>query len=360
MSKTFAPDPGSARLSPPAISPGSYFADSAINLDTSTPTRYTRHGFDTPPPLKSLPPLDALYSTTSHLFERLTQLAASAWDAEQDGRLHVSKVENLHRQLDGVETIIQGAGAPPGGEPLAEQPKPSGPNRHSSSASLNPTTSPAEEVLASLTSTVSSLRLRHAEHRHLLQLSVSHLETVSQRCLAQQRTIQTLTSSLHDQNVLKMQHTELLSEANSLRDENQLLGQSNDALTQEIEALQSENTTKDVAMEAISVTVSGLEGWIENAAPSTFPDHTHIPHSAPRLKREVIRGRGRFRGRYYVDGSDDEPQLPDMDVRDLHDGVKAWLRGFRDVEEGLKARGRGKSREVQVKEDEWGDFESTT
>ena len=78
--------------------------------------------------------------------------------------------------------------------------------------------------------------------------------------------------------------------------------------------------------------------------------------------------RGRFRGRYYIDEhSPGGHHDIDIEARDLHDGVKAWLRGFRDVEEGVKARGgisRGRQSNLHgnlkdgVVEEEWGDFES--
>jgi hypothetical protein len=305
----------------------------------------------TPPPLKSLPPLDALYSTTSGLFERLNQIAAAAWDAEQDGRLHESNVETLHKQLDRVESQIAGTDT----EPLEEQHTP----REAHPEPLNiAQPSPDDQhlenlsstILTDLTSTVSSLSLRHTEHRHLLQLSTSRLEAVAQRCLAQERAIQDLTSELRN-----------------LRNENNVLGKENEDSQAEIIALKAENASKDVAMEAMAGAVSGLEGWIDNTLPLSSP--SALKHDGPGRgrRREVIRGRGRFRGRYYVDEHSPGGHDVDTDVRDLHDGVKAWLRGFRDVEEGLKARGgmsRGRKLDLhgklgdEVVEDEWGDFES--
>ena len=346
MSKPFTPDHAPARTSPRPTSTGSYFADSAIHMDMSTPTR---DAFATPPPLKSLPPLDALYSTSSHLFERLTQLAAAAWDAEQDGQLRDSTVEALHKQLDKFETYIQNreaqpAEVPPASEEVRRQTPSS--RDHSTSNALDSATAVSQEVLDSLTSTISSLRLRHAEHRHLLQLSTSHLETISQRCLAQQRTIEALALELQ-----------------ALRDSHTALQEQNEELDLEVQDLRAENTSKDVAMEAMAGAVSGLEGWIENTlSPPKSQLQPHTSDSARRKRqREVIRGRGRFRGRYYVEESDDE-HTPEMDVQDVHDGVKAWLRGFRDVEEGLKETGRDRRtagrKEIGMVDDDWGDFES--
>jgi hypothetical protein len=305
----------------------------------------------TPPPLKSLPPLDALYSTSSGLFERLTQLAAKAWDAEQDGRLTESNVEILHKQLNSVESRMVSNGTDPLGEQYtSDKARPGPPSPHQSSSHDTDLPSLSSTILTDLTSIVSSLRLRHTEHRHLLQLSTSRLEAVAQRCLAQERAIQDLNSALRN-----------------LRNENNVLGKENEDCRAEITALKAENASKDVAMEAMAGAVSGLEGWIENTLPPSSPPA--FQHDGPRRgkRKEVIRGRGRFRGRYYID--EYSPGLRDgtTEVRDLHDGVKAWLRGFRDVEEGVRARGgMGRGREIDLRgrmrdeagEDEWGDFES--
>jgi hypothetical protein len=327
-----------SQSSPRPTSTGSYFTDSAINMDISTP-----------PLLKSLPPLDALYSTSSGLFERLNQIAAAAWDAERDGRLTKSNVENLHKQLDGVESRIAGEDS----DAISDQHTPREGRKEqpisnetlSNDAHLE---SLSSTVLTDLRSTVSSLRLRHTEHRHLLSLTTSRLETLAQRCIAQERAIESLTAELR-----------------SLRTENNVLGKENEDASTEIEALKAENASKDLAMEAMAGAVSGLEGWIEN----TVPEMAVKSGGERRAKRkEVIRGRGRFRGRYYVDEYEPGRHEVETDVRDLHDGVKAWLRGFRDVEEGLRVRGgigRGRTGDLrngklrgEVVDDEWGDFES--
>ena len=310
----------------------------------------------TPPPLKSLPPLDALYSTTSGLFERLNQLAAAAWDAEQDGRLHESDVDILHRQLGGIESRINGTGAETEDAEEQEHALNDGtktPTRHVSHSSPQDAhlESLSSSILTNLTSTISSLRLRHTEHRHLLQLSTSRLEAVSQRCLAQERAIKDLTTQLLD-----------------LQNENNVLGKENEDSQVELQNLKAESASKDVAMDAMAGAVSGLEGWIENTMP--LPSPSAFEHTTPQRRgkrREVIRGRGRFRGRYYIDEHSSSGHDVETEVRDLQDGVKAWLRGFRDVEEGLRAKGgmgRGRPLDLQsslkdgVVEDEWGDFES--
>ena len=309
----------------------------------------------TPPPLKSLPPLDALYSTTSGLFERLNQLAAAAWDAEQDGRLQESDVKTLHRQLGGIESHINGTGPDTKGveeQELARKEGTKTPTLNVSESSMPATylESLPSSILADLTSAAASLRLRHTEHRHLLQLSTTRLEAVAQRCLAQERAIKDLTTQLR-----------------KVQNENNVLGKEHEDSEVEIQTLQAEVSSKDVAMEAMAGAVSGLEGWIESTLPPS--SSAAFEHDTPQRgkRREVIRGRGRFRGRYYIDEHSPSGQDVETEVRDLHDGLKAWLRGFRDVEEGLRARGRiAKGRQMdlrgslegEVVEDEWGDFES--
>src|SRR5271156_5796432 len=330
-----------SQSSPRPTSTGSYFSDSAINMDISTP-----------PPLKSLPPLDALYTTSSGLFERLTQLAAAAWDAEQDGRLHESNLETLHKQLDNVESCIAGTETDISeGQQTPREAQPEAPVLIQSSSNDAYLESLSSDILRDLTSTVSSLRLRHTEYRHLLQLSTSRLEAIAQRCIAQERAIQDLNSELRN-----------------LRNENNVLGKENEDSQVEIQQLKAEVASKDIAMEAMAGAVSGLEGWIENTLPPSSPGALHNEGARRGKKKGVIRGRGRFRGRYYIDEhSPGGHHDMDIEARDLHDGVKAWLRGFRDVEEGVRARGgisRGRQSNLHgnlkdgVVEEEWGDFES--
>ena len=309
----------------------------------------------TPPPLKSLPPLDELYSTTSGLFERLNQLAAAAWDAEQDGRLHESDVESLHRQLGGIESRINGTrpdteGAEEHGLARKEGTKTPALNVSDSSTPATRLESLSTSILADLTSAAASLRLRQTEHRHLLQLSTSRLEAVAQRCLAQERSIKDLTTQLRE-----------------VQNENNVLGKEHEDSEVEIQNLQAEISSKDVAMEAMAGAVSGLEGWIESTLPPSSSAAFEQVTPPRGKRRDVIRGRGRFRGRYYSDEHSPSGHDVETEVRDLHDGVKAWLRGFRDVEEGLRARERiGKGRrldfrgslEDRIVEDEWGDLES--
>ena len=279
-------------------------------------------------------------------------MAAAAWDAEQDGRLHESNVDTLHKQLDNVESCIAGIETEiPEGQQTPRKAQLEAPAPIQSSSNDAHLESLSSDILSDLTSTVSSLRLRHTEYRHLIQLSTSRLEAVAQRCIAQERAIRDLNSELQN-----------------LRNENNILGKESEDSQVEIQQLKAEVASKDVAMEAMAGAVSGLEGWIENTLPPTSPVALHNEGARRGKKKGVIRGRGRFRGRYYVDEHPPGGHHGiDIEARDLHDGVKAWLRGFRDVEEGVRAR-RGISGGRQsnlygnlkdrVVEEEWGDFES--
>ena len=304
------------------ISQDSYFADSAIGVDSSAAST---------PLFKSLQPLDDLPETSSGLFERLTQLAAQAYDAEQDGKLHEDVVENVHKRLEDVEVVLSG-------EVVKDERTPTRESFEKEGISEIP-----QQILDELSTTVAAMRLRHKEHRHLLQLSTSRLETLTQRCMAQERAIADLNAQLVE-----------------LRNENNVLGKENEDLQVEVQELKSESAGKDVAMEAMTSAVGGLEGWIENARP--FATTSNEPSQPPKTRRrEVVRGRGRFRGRYWIDVPEDEIDLyeTEVDPRDLQDGVKAWVRGFRDVEEGLKARDRPqlRYRKERILDDDFGEYE---
>lgn len=196
------------------------------------------------------------------------------------------------------------------------------------------------ELISHLSTTVSSLRLRHQEQSHLQSLFTSKLEALAQRSLEYEASIRSLTAELQ-----------------SLRNSNTQLGRDNAILTQEnndlrisMQDLKGEVVEHETAMEAMTGAVRGLEGWIESANNSPrsnsqgrlLQDMTR--HS--RGRRETVRGKGRFRGRYYLD--DDEATdingglgmdgSTDVDTTEIQEGVMAWVRGFKDVEEGLKAR----------------------
>ena len=111
---------------------------------------------------------------------------------------------------------------------------------------------------------------------------------------------------------------------------------------------------------------TGLEGFLDDTTRHQSP--TPVPASTPR--RKVIRGRGRFRGEYDVDELGTHPlpatSSPTPDATELQDGVRAWLKGFRDVEEEARSPGRPvtassiRANHVLTAENDWGSFEEAS
>lgn len=348
----------------------STFADSAVDMDATTPIELldtqTKTEVDcfepTSPP--TTPPIDQTLS------EKMRQLTAVAWTSEQDETMTVEKRESLKGMLRHIEAYL---------EPVAEEqslatPPPALPSTSSNSVAhshdvglavtqVEPDTHESEDdewideseliaVRSELAATVREMRMRQEEQKHLHQLTIQKLEAVAQRCLVQER-----------------QANDLVREIRELRLENHTLGQENDNLREKLSHIEAEAAHKDVAVHAMSSAVAGLEGWIESAHVSR--PQTPVIDKRPKRQRVVIRGKGRFRGRYYVDEDGDHAvaySLADAaaESQELHDGVKAWLRGFRDVEEELRqqespTRSRTQSRftsHSHYDEDEWGDFQS--
>jgi len=197
-----------------------------------------------------------------------------------------------------------------------------------------------ESIRSGLASTVEAMRMRQQEQRHLHQLATEKLEAVAQRCIQQERRLR-----------------EFAEEMVRLKQENRLLSQENESLNTQLDQAYTASVNKEVAVSAMSSAVAGLEGWING---------TPTPSRPPR--RVVTRGRGRFRGRYYVDEPSEGPTGSGLDgasdAKTLHEGVTAWLRGFRDVEEELKSSERAKvspwkepEDAAENRADDWGEFE---
>jgi hypothetical protein len=234
------------------------------------------------------------------------------------------------------------------------------------------------ELISHLSTTVSSLRLRHQEQSHLNSLFTSKLEALAQRSLGHEATIRSLTAELQS---LRNSNTPLVRE-------NAMLAHENNDLRVSMQGLKGKVVECETAMEAMTGAVRGLEGWIESANNSPRSNSAgRLRQESARYRRgkhEVIRGKGRFRGRYYLD-DDDTTDIngglgtdgsKDAEPLEIQEGVMAWVRGFRDVEEGLKARsesdGRGRmSRHVSVRlptytsndttetfDEDFGDFET--
>lgn len=316
----------------------SRFADSAISMDTPTPS---------PKRSTSAVSIRPEETTSRPLFERLTQLASLAWAAEQDERVDKMAQRMIQKQLDDIEARLEGEEADDETtrDEVVVEPQPAD---HPTQG--EPTTAELRHVLSHLTSTVSSMRQRRQEQAHLHKVSMSKLEAVAQQCLLQERAMQQLNN-----------------EVRNLRDENRELGGENDVLRRRLEDLESQATQKAVAVDAMAGAVAGLEGWINTPRRDMMENDTSTTtKQTPR--RVIVRGRGRFRGRYYVDDpAEDGVQLGldgVSDARDLQEGVKAWLRGFRDVEEGLRVGSRcniGGSKDfldTTSLDEDFGDFES--
>ncbi len=202
------------------------------------------------------------------------------------------------------------------------------------------------ELVSHLTTTVSSLRLRHREQAHLQSLFTSKLEALAQKSLAQEAAIRSLTAELQS-----------VRESNAqLGCENALLAHENNELRVSMQNLQGEVVERERAVEAMTGAVRGLEGWIESANNSPrSSSNGHLLRNNARHGRTGtgnIRGKGRFRGRYDHDGDESGglglDGTADVDTVEIQEGVMAWVRGFKDVEEGLKEGRQGDGKGTQV------------
>lgn len=316
------------------------FTDSAISVgeNTSTASKLRDETLTTP-----------LSTTKPPVSDRLTQLAAAAWAAEQDGCIGKSKKRRLESFLDSIEAMIEDDNLSGVEDEDHTGDRVDTARLAQDEEGVAPSTAELGDVHNALAATVASMRLRQQEQRHLHQLAVHKLEAVAQECLVQQ-------------NQLELSNQEV----RHLRTENQIIGEENDQLRNRVTELEHEASKREVAVNAMSSAVSGLEGYIESAeSPSPVRLHPNIPK---RNQKAVFRGKGRFRGKYYVD--DMSVSSPGYgfdgtaDTKELQDGVKAWLRGFRDVEEELRIAGseRLRSKEVTVdsvdSNEDWGEFET--
>ncbi|KIW73762.1 hypothetical protein PV04_01855 [Phialophora macrospora] len=311
----------------------SLFADSAIGVQT--PAAHQKEAYPSEPE-------EALEEPA--IADRLSGLASEIWACEQEGGIRGEKRRKITRAVEAIEAAL-------GDDSLSEENDESG--THPSQSSTTPVASTAtitendlEQIRTCLGATVESMRMRQQEQRHLHQLITEKLEAVAQRCIQQEHRLR-----------------EFGKEIASLKEDNQSISQENQVLHVQLSNAQSECVRKEIAIKAMSSAVSGLEGYV-NGSP--------VPKRAADSPRIVYRGRGRFRGRYYVDEPVEQPIGYGVDVpadpKALHEGVTAWLRGFRDVEEELRsAQGSAISPRVKrqratpkILEDDWGDFETAT
>lgn len=346
----------------------SAFADSAVDVEATSPVRSPEPLFrldrDYVEPKVQLSPQQVDQS----LSDKMRRLAAVAWTLEQDENMSVTKRSVLHTMLNQLQSQLdavsmesspceaaQGVAVSDDGRGISCEPDPQVAPEEEEDIWIDE--SDLIDVRHRLAATVDSMRLRYEEHQHLHQLTARKLEAVAQRCLEHEHRAQ-----------------KLLAEFRELRLEKDNLQAENDELRGRLSNLGNEVSRKEVAVEAMSSAVKGLEGWIDNGSPSR--NYTPIPQLKTRRLKVVIRGKGRFRGRYYVDEDGDEAMPysltdPAVEQQELHDGVKSWLRGFKDMEEVVRdqdpprspigSRFRSRIRTPEQKEvDDWGDFETPT
>lgn len=241
-----------------------------------------------------------------------------------------------------------------------------------------------QNLISTVTHLASSLRARHEESLHIHALYTQKLEAVAQRCIQLEGNLSENTK--HYEQELRTKDAEiedLVLETNRLE--------------METERLDQDAVEREVAIRAMGAAVGGLEGWVagwtrrqEAKTTMTTPRKNMMagvngtPRSVPgsgsrstkKKTKEVIRGKGRFRGKVLVEEDDDDVEgegnsplhrqngsapiprsvhgakyhsrrhddddvndIPagsfDVDVSDILDGLKAWVNGFRDVEEGF-------------------------
>ncbi|KAK5091903.1 hypothetical protein LTR24_005680 [Lithohypha guttulata] len=325
----------------------SAFADSAVDMDPTTPAEL----------LESTTKMDAQYFeptlplTTGEvdqtLSNKMRQLAAVAWEMEQDNSMTPSRRQSLHKRLQDLEAYLESDTTGEVELALAEDEVEI--VEHGQDKKEHPAmdTLPDEEDDEWIDES-DLIAVRE-------DLAATKLEAVAQRCIAQEQQAQ-----------------DLLREVRELRLKSHTLGAENDRLREQAANLEVDASRNEVAVEAMSSAVTGLEGWIESTHSSRV--QTPILSKSARRQKVVTRGKGRFRGHYYVDENGDEAvaySLSDAptESQELHEGVKAWLRGFRDVEEELRqlespgpsARSRPQGRFKvfdRCEEDGWVGFQS--
>ncbi|KEF57771.1 uncharacterized protein A1O9_05691 [Exophiala aquamarina CBS 119918] len=201
-----------------------------------------------------------------------------------------------------------------------------------------------ELIRNNLTLTIKSMRMRQLEQSHLHQLTMEKLEAVAQRCAQQETRLQEFS----DKTIV-------------LRERNRQLTRENAKLHHQLEHSRAESRKRHDAVHAMSSAVAGLDGWINSTSTPNRPS-----------RQVVVRGRGRFRGRYYVDGPGSSPTGPGNDAvpdaSTIYEGVNAWLRGFNDIEQELESipvkmnvhLEQDSDRHGRLDEDEWGEFETVS
>lgn len=317
--------PGSAWTS------NSLFADSAISLRTATPK-----------PFDDEANTSETFEPIAHLADRLRGLVSEIWASEQDGALREKKRRRIETAMDSIEAVLLEDDTSISRE--EEDDDQDDETTHSTTPADVFVKGGLDLIRNNLTITIKSMRMRQQEQSHLHQLTMEKLEAVAQRCVEQETRMQ-----------------EFGEEVILLRERNRKLTRENAILNDQLEHTRAESRKRDDAVHAMSSAVAGLDGWINST-----------PTPTRSSRKVVVRGRGRFRGRYYVDEPDESPMGPGSDTvsdaRTIHEGVNAWLRGFNDIEQELEstpvnANVRVKQvddRSRQLEDDEWGEFETVS
>jgi hypothetical protein len=321
----------------------SQFTDSAISVQTRSPAPLEKE-FDFS---QSSPEEEDVgeASEAGALANRLGGLMSELWASEQDGGLSARKRRRLQRAMDSLDAALADSEESQEDDEKVETPQ----TAQSIESIPAATEADIATLQSSLTATVETFRLRQEERQHLHQLTVEKLESVAQRCLQQEREMQDFAAALEAEKA-----------------KNRGLSYENENLSIQLLEIHSESAKKDIAINAMSSTVAGLDGWI-NGSPA--------PNQTPRTPRIVTRGKGRFRGRYYVAESPSDLRSGIEESCNnivLREDVTAWLKGFRDVEEAylssqpaagnirdrLRLDGMWKGPKSKHTEDDWGDFET--
>ena len=298
----------------------SMFADSAIDMPAS------------PPSVKHPDNVSNDDTEPFVLSDRLEHLTATVRKAEQERRIGSAQAESLHNILVAFDSQLSQQAKIVNLPPI---------ELLSESGELCPVDTShngqLEQVHLHLCETIAAIRLRQQERRHLHSLLLTKLDDVEQRCHTQEQQLQE-----QEQELQVRRHENL-------------------ALSNRVRMLADRELHREVALDAMTSAATGLEVFLDDTKRRSSPGLKSTP------RHQVIRGRGRFRGKYYVEDLADRnvghPSSPTAVVEELHDGVRAWLRGFRDVEEEVRSPGKLSivSRQLEsdaaASDDDWGTFE---
>ncbi|KAL9105671.1 MAG: hypothetical protein Q9227_009189 [Pyrenula ochraceoflavens] len=286
-------------------------------------------------------------------------------------------VQILHRHLDKIQHgLVEPADLDSSGD-YAQPVAALRPKKTVDIETLRAVQASQEEICAITKRLNTQIHLRQEESAHVYGLFTTKLEALAQKCISLQASLEPVTAQLR-------QARQILQ---AKEDEIDNLVIDNNTLELEAQRLRDEAAEKELVMRAMGAAVGGLEGWVENlqdrrGQPGNVTPLTPrkggvniISRSAAgstpkpgKRQREVLRGKGRFRGKYIIE--EDDPTSPINSPSDsrtptssgrygldgtidrvsdnsgvvqenapeteIVEGLRAWIKGFRDVEEGLR------------------------